>query len=77
MEASVAIFELFRKKTSDTPVNTEMDRQRKYEALIRAYHRDLYRYAYWLCKDQSIAEDLVQETCLRAWKSLDSLQDEK
>ncbi|KFK58644.1 RNA polymerase sigma factor [Vibrio vulnificus] len=77
MEASVAIFELFRKKTSDTPVNTEMDRQREYEALVRAYHRDLYRYAYWLCKDQSIAEDLVQETCLRAWKSLDSLQDEK
>ncbi|EOA6544631.1 TPA: sigma-70 family RNA polymerase sigma factor [Vibrio vulnificus] len=77
MEASVAIFELFRKKTSDTPVNTEMDRQRKYEALVRAYHRDLYRYAYWLCKDQSIAEDLVQETCLRAWKSLDSLQDDK
>ncbi|MCU8290385.1 sigma-70 family RNA polymerase sigma factor [Vibrio vulnificus] len=77
MEASVAIFELFRKKTSDAPVNTEMGRQRKYEALVRAYHRDLYRYAYWLCKDQSIAEDLVQETCLRAWKSLDSLQDEK
>ncbi|HAS6410522.1 TPA: sigma-70 family RNA polymerase sigma factor [Vibrio vulnificus] len=77
MEASVAIFELFRKKTSDTPVNTEMDRQRKYEALVRAYHRDLYRYAYWLCKDQFIAEDLMQETCLRAWKSLDSLQDEK
>ncbi|ASJ38025.1 sigma-70 family RNA polymerase sigma factor [Vibrio vulnificus] len=77
MEASVAIFELFRKKTSDAPVNTEMDRQRKYEALVRAYHRDLYRYAFWLCKDQSIAEDLVQETCLRAWKSLDSLQDEK
>ncbi|MGR3043078.1 sigma-70 family RNA polymerase sigma factor [Vibrio vulnificus] len=77
MEASVAIFELFRKKTSDAPVNTEMDRQRKYETLVRAYHRDLYRYAYWLCKDQSIAEDLVQETCLRAWKSLDSLQDEK
>ncbi|MGL0956653.1 sigma-70 family RNA polymerase sigma factor [Vibrio vulnificus] len=77
MEASVAIFELFRKKTSDAPVNTEMDRQRKYEALVRAYHRDLYRYAYWLCKDQSIAEDLVQETCLRAWKSLDSLQNEK
>ncbi|WP_246225681.1 sigma-70 family RNA polymerase sigma factor [Vibrio agarilyticus] len=54
-----------------------MDRQRKYEALVRGYHRDLYRYAYWLCKDRSVAEDLVQETCLRAWKSLDSLQDEK
>ncbi|EGR0206014.1 sigma-70 family RNA polymerase sigma factor [Vibrio vulnificus] len=77
MEAPVAILKLFGKKTSDTPVNTEMDRQKKYEALVRAYHRDLYRYAYWLCKDQSVAEDLVQETCLRAWKSLDSLQDEK
>ncbi|NVC63791.1 sigma-70 family RNA polymerase sigma factor [Vibrio sp. 05-20-BW147] len=77
MEAPVAIFKIFGKKTSDTPVNTEMDRQKKYEALVRAYHRDLYRYAYWLCKDQSVAEDLVQETCLRAWKSLDSLQDEK
>lgn len=77
MEAPVAILKMFGKKRSDTPVNTEMDRQRKYEALVRAYHRDLYRYAYWLCKDSSIAEDLVQETCLRAWKSLDSLQDQQ
>ncbi|WP_257971442.1 sigma-70 family RNA polymerase sigma factor, partial [Vibrio parahaemolyticus] len=62
---------------SNSPVNSDMDKQRKYEALVRGYHRDLYRYAYWLCKDKTIAEDLVQETCLRAWKSLDSLQDEK
>lgn len=73
----MSIVNFFGKKKSSTPVNSDMDRQRKYEALVRAYHRDLYRYAYWLCKDQSIAEDLVQETCLRAWKSLDSLQDEK
>ncbi|MEZ8653362.1 sigma-70 family RNA polymerase sigma factor [Vibrio splendidus] len=68
---------MFGKKTAKRPVNSDMDKQRKYEALVRAYHRDLFRYAYWLCKDKSIAEDLVQETCLRAWKSLDSLQDEK
>ncbi|TQO97773.1 sigma-70 family RNA polymerase sigma factor [Vibrio cholerae] len=73
----VSILNLFGKKVSLRPVNNDMDRQRKYEALVRAYHRDLYRYAYWLCKDRSIAEDLVQETCLRAWKSLDSLLDEK
>ncbi|KYN88722.1 RNA polymerase subunit sigma [Vibrio cidicii] len=73
----MAIFHFFGKKKSDVPVNPDMDKQRKYEALVRAYHRDLYRYAYWLCKDQTIAEDLVQETCLRAWKSLDSLLDEK
>ncbi|EDP59198.1 RNA polymerase sigma factor [Vibrio sp. AND4] len=73
----MAIFKMFGKKSSSSPVNSDMDRQRKYEALVRGYHRDLYRYAYWLCKDKTIAEDLVQETCLRAWKSLDSLQDEK
>nr|WP_284191340.1 sigma-70 family RNA polymerase sigma factor [Vibrio zhanjiangensis] len=77
MEAHVPVINFFGKKKSSPPVNSDMDRQRKYEALVRAYHRDLYRYAYWLCKDQSVAEDLVQETCLRAWKSLDSLQDEK
>ncbi|CAH0540748.1 hypothetical protein VMF7928_03089 [Vibrio marisflavi CECT 7928] len=68
---------IFGNKKPNSPVSSNMDRQRKYEALVRAYHRDLFRYAFWLCKDKSIAEDLVQETCLRAWKSLDSLQDEK
>lgn len=73
----MSIIKMFGKKTAKRPVNSDMDKQRKYEALVRAYHRDLFRYAYWLCKDKTIAEDLVQETCLRAWKSLDSLQDEK
>ncbi|MGY0613982.1 sigma-70 family RNA polymerase sigma factor [Vibrio sp. FJH11] len=68
---------MFGKKKSNSPVNSDMDKQRKYESLVRGYHRDLYRYAYWLSKDKAVAEDLVQETCLRAWKSLDSLQDEK
>lgn len=77
MEAAVSIIKNFRKKFSSRPVNSDMDKQRRYEALVRAYHKDLYRYAYWLCKDKPVAEDLVQETCLRAWKSIDSLQDEK
>ena len=77
MEARVSIIKMFGKKKAKRPVNSDMDKQRKYEALVRAYHRDLFRYAYWLCKDKSIAEDLVQETCLRAWKSLDNLKDEK
>ena len=67
----------FGKKKHDPSVSLDMDKQRRYEALVRAWHRDLYRYAYWLCHDQHIAEDLVQETCLRAWRSLDSLQDDK
>ncbi|WP_064602500.1 sigma-70 family RNA polymerase sigma factor [Photobacterium sp. J15] len=70
------IKQFFRKKKPDASVSVDMNKQRRYEALVRAWHRDLYRYAYWLCHDPHIAEDLVQETCLRAWRSLDSLQDD-
>jgi RNA polymerase sigma-70 factor, ECF subfamily len=36
---------------------------------------DLFRYAFWLARDRSLAEDLVQEAVLRAWKSVDGLRD--
>jgi RNA polymerase sigma-70 factor (ECF subfamily) len=36
---------------------------------------DMFRYAAWLCRDRSIAEEVVQEALLRAWKSLDALRD--
>ncbi|NMH59479.1 sigma-70 family RNA polymerase sigma factor [Alteromonas ponticola] len=52
-------------------------KQQRYEALVHAFHADIYRYAVWLVKDTSVAEDIVQETFLRAWKSLDALQDEQ
>ncbi len=54
-----------------------MTKQVRYEALVKALHADLYRYAYWLCHEKQVAEDLVQETFLRAWRALDSLKDEK
>ena len=54
-----------------------MTKQIRYEALVKALHGDLYRYAYWLCHEKQVAEDLVQETFLRAWRALDSLKDEK
>ncbi|MER2494446.1 sigma-70 family RNA polymerase sigma factor [Catenovulum sediminis] len=65
-----------RKKKTQTQVLVGMkEKQIQYEALVSAYHKDMYRYAYWLTHDQHIAEDIVQETFLRAWKSLDSLLD--
>lgn len=75
----------FRRKRADTgkdpctsPVYGEMaDKQTKYEALVHALHGDIYRYAYWLCRDPQIADDLVQETFLRAWKAIDTLLDDK
>ena len=42
--------------------------------MVVVYASDLYRYAVWLSKDPVQADDLVQETFLRAWKSLDKLK---
>ena len=50
-------------------------RQRQFDALVHAHAGDLYRFAYWLCGEHARAEDLVQETMLRAWRALDSLHD--
>ena len=51
-------------------------RQRRFERLVQAFSGDLYRYAYMLCRNHATAEDLVQETFMRAWRFLDALRDE-
>ncbi|VAW91156.1 RNA polymerase ECF-type sigma factor [hydrothermal vent metagenome] len=56
----------------------DMDaKQRTFESLVTAYAIDMYRYAYWLCHNSALAQDLVQEAFVRAWKALDSLDDHK
>src|SRR5262249_26110751 len=45
-----------------------------FESMVRAYSGDLFRYAYWQCRDRFLAEDLVQETFTRAWKAWPTLQ---
>jgi RNA polymerase sigma-70 factor, ECF subfamily len=51
------------------------DRQRRFAATVEPLRADLYRFAMWLSRDRQIAEDVVQETLLRAWRSLDSLKE--
>jgi RNA polymerase sigma-70 factor, ECF subfamily len=48
----------------------------RFQALCQALRPDLLRFAFWLSRDLALAEDVVQETLLRAWKSRDSLQNE-
>jgi len=52
------------------------DRQGRFAALCEPLRPDLLRFAFWLARDRALAEDVVQEAMLRAWKALDSLDDD-
>ncbi|HUG04169.1 MAG TPA: sigma-70 family RNA polymerase sigma factor [Steroidobacteraceae bacterium] len=56
--------------------DTGTDARRRFGSLCESLRPDLLRFAYWLGRDRQLAEDVVQEAMLRAWKSLDSLTDE-
>ena len=43
--------------------------------LLEMLRPDLLRFACWLARDRSVAEDVVQETMIRAWKSREELKD--
>src|SRR5277367_3495076 len=51
-------------------------RRARFQALCQSLRPDLLRFAFWLSRDRALAEDVVQETLLRAWKAQDSLLDE-
>jgi RNA polymerase sigma-70 factor (ECF subfamily) len=51
------------------------ERTHRFNELAEAYSADLYRYAMWICGNDALAKDLVQETFLRAWRALDNLKD--
>jgi len=57
--------------------NSPVDSTPSFNELVRAYGKDLQRYALWLAGERHTAEDLVQETLIRAWKSLHRVQNPK
>jgi RNA polymerase sigma-70 factor (ECF subfamily) len=67
---TLAALPLEAPERSDSP-------QARFESVVAGHAALLFRYAYWLCRNRTLAEDLVQETFLRAWRSVDSLRDEK
>jgi RNA polymerase sigma-70 factor (ECF subfamily) len=48
-----------------------------FDTLVNALSPELYRYALGLCHNPHTAEDLVQETFLRGWRSRADLRDTK
>ncbi len=58
-------------------MTNDTDKTTRFNELAEAYSTDLYRYAMWICGNDALAKDLVQETFLRAWRALDSLKDVK
>ena len=52
------------------------DRRRRFATLCEPLRPDLLRFAFWLGRDRELAEDVVQEALLRAWKSFDALTED-
>jgi RNA polymerase sigma-70 factor (ECF subfamily) len=55
--------------TADSAADTRITR------LFEAMRPDLLRFALWLTRDRALAEDVVQESLLRAWRSREALKD--
>jgi len=51
------------------------DSQAPISQLFESMRPDLLRFAHWLARDRALAEDIVQESLLRAWRSREALKD--
>lgn len=64
------------RKEADTLVSDERSKARRFERIFVPHLDAAYDFARWLARDDRHAEDVCQEACLRAFKSLDSFQGE-
>jgi RNA polymerase sigma-70 factor (ECF subfamily) len=65
MSASVAL--------ASTPLTPPTEAP-SFEVLAETHRHSLFKYAYRLSGDKQTAEDLVQDSLLRAWRSFERLQ---
>ena len=62
-------------KTDLLVLKAQRGEKRAFEALFHLYNRSLQRFAYRLCRDQTLAADAVQEAWLTLSKTLARLDD--
>ncbi len=72
----MAMTELLNKRYRVAPDLCTVDKQSRYEAAVQDTYRTIYRYAYWLCLEQKMTEELVHATYREVWHRLDSLKNE-
>ncbi len=48
-----------------------------YGAIYNLYYKQIYRYCYFNLRDRALAQDIVQETFLKAWKSIASFSQDR
>jgi RNA polymerase sigma-70 factor, ECF subfamily len=66
---------LSRPATCDFPRTSQTITQSAFDAMVRDYSADLFRFAYWLCRNRWQSQDLVQETLANAWERRETLRD--
>jgi RNA polymerase sigma factor (sigma-70 family) len=55
-----------------TPKQVEKGRDELFERAVLPYLNSAYNLARWLTQNEHNAEDVIQEACLRAWRSFDT-----
>jgi RNA polymerase sigma-70 factor (ECF subfamily) len=64
------------RKEARPEVSDERSRAERFERIFVPHLDAAYDFARWLSRDERNAEDICQEACLRAFKSLDTFQGE-
>jgi RNA polymerase sigma-70 factor, ECF subfamily len=74
MDGSSVITEAAPQESPRSARSTDSERRHRFEQLIIPRLDSAHNLARWLVHDDSDAEDVVQEACLRAYKYLDGLE---